>query len=77
LNCSSKTVRGICYDLDRKPLLHKFQQEKKSCCMLNVENSSNDIVINDNTVIKEKEVAFENKTYEPKVMSMAAILHLF
>jgi len=45
--------------------------------MLNVENSSNDIVINDNTVIKEKEVAFENKTYQPKVMSMAAILHLF
>ena len=42
--------------------------------MLHVELSGNDVIINDNTIIKEKNVKFENKTYEAPFMKIAAIV---
>ena len=64
VNCENRTVRAVCYDSDRRCLLEKFNKESKSCCLLNAEKSDNDVIILDDTIIKEKKVAFENKTFD-------------
>ena len=47
VNCENNTVRAVCYDLNRRPLLEKFNEESKSCCMLNAEKSDDDVIILD------------------------------
>ena len=75
INCEAKTIRGVCYDTDRLPFLQKFKEDEKSCCMLNVENSSGDIIISDNTVIKSKDVNFDYVTRELKIVTLAEIVN--
>ncbi|XP_066936772.1 uncharacterized protein [Clytia hemisphaerica] len=74
VNCENNTVRAVCYDLDRRPLLEKFNKESNSCCLLNAEKSDNDVIILDDTIIKQKKVAFDNKTFEPQITSLMSVL---
>ena len=43
--------------------------------MLNAEVSMENVIITDNTVIKSKDVIFENVKHEPSAVTMAAILN--
>ena len=56
VNCRSKSIRGVCYEADRIPLLKKFTN--KSCLFINAEVSNDDFIVSDKTIVKEKDVDF-------------------
>lgn len=73
INCEINTNHGISYDINRFPLYLK--KTLKGCYMLNAEVSMENVIITDNTVIKPKDVIFENVKHEPSAVTMAAILN--
>jgi len=75
INCKTKSIRGICYDVDRSPLLQKFNKDQQSCLIMNAESSNNDIIINDETIVKLKEVDFENLTHESPTYTMEQVIN--
>ena len=72
VNCENNMVPTVCYDLDCRPLLEKFNKESKSYCMLNAEISDDNVTILDYTIITK--FASENKTFESQITSLMSVL---
>ena len=68
INCEINTNHGISYDINRLPLYLK--KTLKGYYMLNAEVSMENVIITDNTVIKPKDVIFENVKHEPSAVTM-------
>lgn len=68
LNCQNSTIRAECYDIDRRPLMQKFNEDSTSCCMLNAEKSDEDVIVLDDKSLNKRRLLLKTKHFNQKLL---------